>query len=208
MSYWDYATLNVELLYTQSGFNPTHTDYFEFTETILKTFMERLQSEIKNDATIAAYNAGRVVIVTVLDLKRYNLNAMLSTDLFIIHSPTEHHEIGYGGTGRDDVILQADISYVVRSAKGFDATTDQEIPLVGDGTALRPSVIEGQADLAALLHNNGAMNLLESGGEPYLWDLNFGDVEIGPDDLDDDIEGEILIATRRVTGHKWLIHWS
>ena len=125
--------------------------------------------------------------------------------LIIIHSPSEMIDRERGGSGREDVVMECVVTAVVRSGKAFDGTNDRETALTGDSTALQPGVLEIQADIESLLHNGGSMNLLSSGGQPYLWDIEWGEVTV---EADDQKKSEILMAHRRVVGHKWLQNWS
>jgi hypothetical protein len=195
-----------DIVYTPV-FAATHRDYWEWTENFMNTFLTRLQAALKGDTTIAAYNSTRVAIVATGDLTRYQINAMLAAapTLIVIHTPRERIDREMGGSGREDVVMECTITTAVRTGKAFNDTTDREVALTGDSTALQPGVLEMQADIASLLHNNGAMNLLTSGGQPYLWNLEWGEVEV---EASAEKKSEILMAHRKVTGHKWMQNWS
>jgi len=199
---------DVELTYTDTGdFAVSYRDYWEWTENFMNIFLTRLQTELKNDTTISAYNGARVAVLATGDLTRYQVNSMLAANptLIVIHSPREHIDREMGGSGREDVVMECVVTVAVRGGKAFSGTTDREVALTGDSTALQPGVLEMQADIASLLHNNGAMNLLISGGEPYLWNIDWGEVEV---EASGEKKSEILMAHRKVTGHKWMQNWS
>jgi hypothetical protein len=189
----------------QAIFTKANTiDFYEYVENHMRTFATRLQTEIKNDTTISAYNDD-VAVVAIGELTRHKIGGMLANTLFIIHSLSETIDREMGGSGREDVVMEATITAAVRSAKGFNNTTDQEVALIGDNTATQPSVLEMQEHIHTLLHNSGAMNLLVSGGVPYIWDLEWGEVDV---DVDVDKVDEVLLAHRKVIGHKWILNWS
>ena len=180
-----------------------YTDWYEWTENFMNTFLARLKDAIDNDATIQVYTP-TVVIVTDEDLERNDINAKLDKSMFIIHTPIEGNAMGVLGQGREDVILTCTITAVARSGKGI--VGNKEIPLVGDATATRPGVLEMQADLRSLLFAGGIYNRLASGGVDYLWEI-----VIGPTDeplADRDEIGEIRSCSRLVTGHKEAVMWS
>ncbi len=189
---WDIKT---QLGYEPSGFVATHTDWYEWRETALITFIERLRNEIAGDTTISAYLDG-IAVVDGDDLSRYDIGASLAKNLIVIFAPKETIDHTTGGAGRDDRNLECKISVYTKDLKGLD-DNDQEIGLVGDDTADHPSVLEIADDLRALLRNN----YLESGGERYVWQMRIESVEI-PDDASDLAQG-INKRTLTVKGRRW-----
>jgi hypothetical protein len=184
--------IETQLGYEPAGFVATHTDWYEWRETALITFIERIRSEIAGDSTISAYLDG-VAVVDTDDLSRYDVSAAFDKNLIVIWAPNE--EIT-PSNGRDDRHLSCKISVYTRDLKGLD-DNDQEIGLVGDDTADQPSVLEVVEDLKALLRNN----YLESGGERYIWQMRIESVEI-PDDQEELAQG-VNKRTLSVVGRRW-----
>lgn len=200
----DIATIQADFTYTPTAMSPTHTDWYEWTRCFMDTYLTRLRSEIINDSTISAYNSS-VVIAGNGDLTRYDINANLDKTMFILHSPEEIIDKETGGNGRNDIKLKCTVTAVARNQKGFDNTSEEEVPLMGDGTAAQPGVIEMQNHIQAMVFNNGSYNLLASGGTDYLWDIEIGEVVY---EVDEAKKSGILLAHREITGHKWQYTWS
>ena len=170
-----------------------------------KEFVTRLQEAIEDDATIKVY-VPEVIAVTDGDLDDNNMNAFLGKCMFVVHSPNHGREVDAGGNGRIDIVMEAVITAVSRSAKGIDVD-NREVGLYGDGTATHPGPIEMQSDIEALLMNSGAMHFLpDSVGASYLWDLEIGPTSEPEKDIDD--TGETTYISRSVVGHKWEYTWT
>ncbi len=188
------------------AYSPDVADWFEVWEEPMEVYMDRLATEIGNDATMAAYSPEVVQVAEAEPLDANRVAALINGAGFVIHNPLVSEDADIGGEGRTDVVLEVTISAVVRKGARLDPSTKKEIPLVGDDTAAAPGVLEMQADLEALLHNEGALNLLESGGQPYLWYLDLGPTEgvVRPAGR----KGHVMVMSRKVIGHKWKMHWS
>jgi hypothetical protein len=185
-------TVAVQGGYEPAGFVVTHTDWYEWRENALITFIKRTRSEIENDATISAYLEG-LAVVDDDDLGRYDIGASFDKNMVVIFAPNEDI---VPTAGRDDVHLECKISVYTRNHTGLDSDK-QEIGLVGDGTADHPSVLEVVEDLKALLRDN----YLESGGERYVWQMRISSVE-KTDDAGDLTQG-INKRTLSVKGRRW-----
>ena len=147
------------------GYIVTSRDYYEYTESMIKTFIERVQAAITGDATISNW-LDRCVVVADRTLARRYINAHLSKNLIVIHSFFEEPDAELRGPMRQNYQLHATISCIGRSGKELDANY-REIPLLGDGTATQPGVYEMQNDVRTVLDRN----TLASGGVDYVWDL-------------------------------------
>jgi hypothetical protein len=187
------------VLSLETDYIVSHTDWYEWRENAMKTFLQRVHDEIVNDGTISAYLDGIATIYND-DLARYDVGALLEDNLIIIHTVRDDTVEEEGGSGRDNVVLNCEITAYVRRGTGLDAD-GQEIGLVGDGTADKPGTLEIMEDLRSLFRNN----YLVSGGQKYLWDMKLGEITT-PDDLSD-LEPGVSKATLPITGFKWDILW-
>jgi hypothetical protein len=108
--------IETQLGYEPAGFVATHTDWYEWRETTLIIFIERIRSEIAGDSTISAYLDG-IAVVDTDDLSRYDVSAAFDKNLIVIWAPNE--EIT-PSNGRDDRHLSCKISVYTRDLKGLD----------------------------------------------------------------------------------------
>jgi hypothetical protein len=205
---WAYTVqLEAENYVQIPTFITTHTYWLEYCVNYLSTYLERLQTEILADATIGAYTT-TCPIVADDDLGRLDVNAYLEDQqrMFIIHSPTlQDNPEQVGGAGRVDVLLEATVTSVANKP-GYDSTGHREKVLTGDGNpTTSPGVIEMQEHLETMLHNSGQMNLLESGGVPYIWFIEWEAPEL--DEELQKLKSGVLAYRRRVRGHKWRYNW-
>jgi hypothetical protein len=193
--YEDEFVLSLETDYTV-----TETDWYEWRENALKTFLERIRTEISGDSTISAYLDG-IAVVNHDDLARHDIMALLDDNLVVVHSPREEVSEEEGGSGRNNRHLYCTVTAYTRNPAGLDAN-NQEIALLGDGTADKPGTIEIMEDIRSLF----TANYLSSGGQKYLWDMLVGEITT-PEDVDEHT-AEILSASITLEGLKWDYLWS
>jgi len=186
--------------FNSAGFASDESDWYEYVEVPVRTFAQRIKAAIDGDTQIQADYAPPVVIILDGDETRYDVNAKLKRTLIAVHSLEPGQVDRNVAAGRHDLPLSATITIYVRSSKGM--ASNEEVALLGDGTAAAPGLAEVYEDLRALL----ADNRLASAGQPY---LRFG-MEVGPMDTgesDDEDAGDIVKGDIVVTGHKWLNLW-
>jgi hypothetical protein len=188
------------VLSLETDYTVTDSDWYEWRENALIAFLERVRSEISGDATISAYLDG-IAVVNHDDLSRYDIRADNDDNLIVIHSPHEVVSEEEGGSGRNNRHLHCSVTAFTRNPAGLDAN-NQEIQLIGDGTADKPGTLEIMEDLRALFTGN----YLSSGGVKYLWDMLVGEITT-PEDVDEHT-AEILSATITLEGLKWDYLWS
>lgn len=201
------AATHVELTYTPS-FTKTHEDWFEYVENPMKTFIERMQSEIVGDSNIDVYysGVGKVPVIRTGDITRHDINALCEKHIIFLHNPRWEDVESAGGNGRDDRLFYINLGVGVKSSKGYDPSTAREVMLYGDGTSTRPGLFEIFDDLDALFFPatpGSVKNMLASGGVNYLWDLEAGTVAID----DGGEKSELVFGVRPMVGHKWRINW-
>jgi len=191
---------NLDELTLLPAFSATHTDWFEYTENFMVTFISRIKSAIDNDSTIQAAYAPDTFAMWKDDVKRFDINASLKYCLILIHDSQSDEHIP-AGSGRDDVVLRAMVTVYTRSSKTLNSNI--ETNAYGDGTASRPGVYEIVEDLRELFR----LNFLTSGGERYVWELNVGPA--GPSEQDDEaLSDDVVSASFELIGHKHRFYWS
>lgn len=182
-------------------------DWFEFWEEPVEILLDRLKTAIEADATIALYSPTVVVEADGDDMSRNRVTELVTgSHGFILHHPVKEYDYEAGGEGRADMLMEVEITAVARLGQRLDPTTLKEINLVGDGTASAPGVLEMQSNIEALLWNNGAMNLLPSGGVNYIWDWDL-ETPTEPMAVPSERTDVVMIHSWKVTAHKWRYNW-